>query len=66
MMSDYGKMSLKDALDMPLAFVDLYFMGEHWQQRKEDIEKRLKFKYEMAGDLKACAKLLEYLLKRPY
>lgn len=59
-------MSLKEALEMPLYLCDLYFNSEHWSDRKQEIEKRLKFKYEQAGDIKSCAKLLEYLLKRPY
>lgn len=64
MLTDYGKMSLKDALGMPMYLCDMYFASEHWNERKQEIEQKLKFKYEMAGDLKACSKLLEYLLKK--
>lgn len=59
-------MSFYDALKTPLYICEMYFSSDVWRERKQDIEKKLKLEYEMAGDVKACAKLLEYLLKRPY
>lgn len=66
MLADHSKMSLLEALNTPLSICELYFSSESWSERKQDIEKRMKLKYEMMGDIKTCVKILEVLLKRPY
>lgn len=65
-LADYANMSLIEALNTPMTICEMYFSSELWHERKQDIEKKMKLKAEMMGDIKACMKLLEHLLKRPY
>lgn len=37
-------MSLKEALEMPLSFAELYYQSELWPERKKELELEFKLK----------------------